>query len=136
MYQLDTVKSSRPLAGIMVLENPTHLYRHLLRNAHLFRDDHTRNYLSLYIRSRFDSNRYETDARQREKLKQGRHGLSLIKRANAGVRDPLLKLLRFSYGRIGPLRYALLKVCPSSSSSSPPPPRESTMFDSTNSAYD
>ncbi|KAI5779232.1 hypothetical protein EDC01DRAFT_755465 [Geopyxis carbonaria] len=91
------------------MKTPLHLYRHLIRHAHVLYDDLARAYISRYIRLRFESLREVKGYHQRKHLKEGRRGLSVLQRANSGVYPALTKILELTYGRTGRRRHELLK---------------------------
>lgn len=94
---------------MLASENPRHLYRHILRQTHILHDDIARAHIARIVRTRFET-RTLGDHQLRQRLKRGRNFLSLLQRANAGVRQPLEKVLKLGYGRIGPRWHELMKV--------------------------
>ncbi|KIW14114.1 hypothetical protein PV08_06895 [Exophiala spinifera] len=104
--------------------NPVHLYRSLLREAtylplpqcRTFVKDHItasfRRYLPKYANSDAPKSRSGnpiTFERQTKLLHRGRKFLSSLRRANEGYTAHVEKVLRMTYGRVGPRRYALLE---------------------------
>lgn len=91
--------------------DPIPLFRNLLRQASVLYDDLARNYMKRYITLRFKMNRTIVSGwRTTEQLKEGRRGLSLLIRANAGETKALLQILKMSYGRTGRRKHELLRV--------------------------
>ncbi|KAI9793253.1 MAG: hypothetical protein M1816_000674 [Peltula sp. TS41687] len=104
--------------------NPIHLLRALLRECTYLPDPASRPLLTRYILSRFHEyhppaatsasskpkkNKYPpSPARQTSILTSARRGLSQLKRANEGDTKPLLKVLLFTYGRLGKRRRELM----------------------------
>jgi hypothetical protein len=100
--------------------NPTHLYRSLLREASYLPLPQCRTFIKSHITTSF--RRYIPKyhegttrtgnpiffSRQIELLHRGRKFLAGLKRANEGYILQLEKILRMTYGRIGPRRYTLL----------------------------
>lgn len=86
-----------------------HLYRHLIRQTHIFHDDICRTHISRFLRKRFETPVVNVNQRA-HRLKRGIKFLSLLERANAGFYDPLLKVLKLGYGRLGPRWHGLMKV--------------------------
>lgn len=90
------------------------LLRHLLRQASVLYDDVARIYITRYIVQRFRVNLTADSWRRTKLLKEGRRGLSILIRANAGDPKPLTKIMEMSYGRTGRRKHELLEVCASS----------------------
>lgn len=91
--------------------DPIPLFRNLLRQASVLYDDVARTYMKRYIRLRFKMNRKTVSGwRTTEQLKQGRRGLSLLIRANAGETKALLQVLKMGYGQTGRRKHELLEV--------------------------
>lgn len=91
---------------------PIPLFRKLLRQASVLYDDVARNYMTRYIKLRFRQNRKVIDGwRATKLLKEGRRGLSVLIRANAGETKTLQNVLRMSYGHTGRRKHELLEVC-------------------------
>ncbi|KAK5218314.1 hypothetical protein LTR72_008915 [Exophiala xenobiotica] len=100
--------------------NPTHLYRSLLREAsylplpqcRTFIKSHIttsfRRYIPKYHKGTTRTGNPNPFSRQVELLHRGRKFLAGLKRANEGYILQLEKVLRMTYGRIGPRRYTLL----------------------------
>jgi hypothetical protein len=93
-----------------IMDNPIHLYRHLLRQAGVIYDDIVRGYIPGHIRRRFEANRNATDHRLTEQLREARAGHSLLERANNGYPRALMKVMEMGYGRRGYRRHELMKV--------------------------
>ncbi|KAI5839342.1 hypothetical protein DFP73DRAFT_562349 [Morchella snyderi] len=85
------------------------LLRHLLRQASVLYDDVARIYITRYILQRFRVNLTADSWRRTKLLKEGRRGLSVLIRANAGDPKPLTKILKMSYGRTGRRKHELLE---------------------------
>ncbi|KAK8159582.1 hypothetical protein IWX90DRAFT_440795 [Phyllosticta citrichinensis] len=98
------------------------LLRALLREATYLPDPAARQFVRRHVLSSFDDYRIkptkpdsELDSlkfspeRIREKFRQARKGLSLLRRANEGELRPLERILSWTYGRHGPYRYELLR---------------------------
>ncbi|KAK7539525.1 uncharacterized protein J3D65DRAFT_550507 [Phyllosticta citribraziliensis] len=98
------------------------LLRALLREATYLPDPAARQFVRRHVLSAFDDYRIkptkpdsELDSlnfspeRIREKFRQARKGLSLLRRANEGELRPLERILSWTYGRHGPYRYELLR---------------------------
>ncbi|KAL6248093.1 hypothetical protein RBB50_005441 [Rhinocladiella similis] len=103
--------------------NPTHLYRSLLREATYLPLPQCRTFIKNHITTSFRrylpkyhnqepksrSGNPITFERQTKLLHRGRKFLSSLRRANEGYTAHVEKVLRMTYGRIGPRRYALLE---------------------------
>ncbi|KAI1612817.1 hypothetical protein EDD36DRAFT_246108 [Exophiala viscosa] len=112
--------------------NPSHLYRALLREATYLPLPQCRSTTKSYITTSFRrwTPKYTTPKtntgndidflKHVQLLSRGRKFLSTLKRANEGYTTPLEKVLRMTYGRIGPRRYTLLNKF---TYPPPPPPR-------------
>ncbi|RPB10612.1 hypothetical protein P167DRAFT_525646 [Morchella conica CCBAS932] len=85
------------------------LLRHLLRQASVLYDDVARIYITRYIVQRFRVNLTADSWRRTKLLKEGRRGLSILIRANAGDPKPLTKIMEMSYGRTGRRKHELLE---------------------------
>jgi len=100
--------------------NPTHLYRSLLREASYLPLPQCRTFIKSYITTSFrryipkyDKPTTRTGnpisfSRQIAQLHRGRKFLTSLKRANEGYIIHVEKILRMTYGRIGPRKFTLL----------------------------
>lgn len=97
-----------------------HLLRALLRECTYLPDAFARQWMSQYILSRFRSYTFKAwqneqqsidgfEKRLKAKELEARKGLSQLKRANAGERKCLLKVLLMAYGRVGKRRHELMR---------------------------
>lgn len=90
---------------------PIPLFRKLLRQASVLYDDVARTYMTRFIKQRFHLNRRVVNGwRATKLLKEGRRGLSVLIRANAGETKALHSVLRMSYGQTGRRKHELLEV--------------------------
>ncbi|KAJ9630371.1 hypothetical protein H2204_008436 [Knufia peltigerae] len=106
--------------------NPIHLYRSLLREATYLPLPQCRTFIKSHITTSFrrylpkySQNNHEepksrsgnslTFDRRTKLLHRGRKFLSSLRRANEGYTAHVEKVMRMTYGRIGPRRYALLE---------------------------
>ncbi|KAL1386357.1 hypothetical protein HDK64DRAFT_275212 [Phyllosticta capitalensis] len=98
------------------------LLRALLREATYLPDPAARQFVRRHVLSAFDNYRVDpatpdskldnlkfSAGRIREKFRQARKGLGQLRRANEGEIRPLERILSWTYGRRGPLRYELLR---------------------------
>ena len=102
--------------------NPRHLYRSILREISYHFDDLTRALLPKYIRDSFDRSTEILSSLQekndeilhRDRLlsyhKLGRRTHSLLIRANAGEQKAAIRVLKYTYGRIGRRSRELMEV--------------------------
>lgn len=89
------------------------LLRQILREATYLPDAQARKYIAAHALSRWrDSDpsklKFQATERRAELFKNARTSLSILRRANNGERDPLLKVLHLTYGRTGKRRHQLL----------------------------
>jgi len=104
-------KYKLPKANRGILDDPLWIYRHLIRQAHALYDDVARTWFTSHIRRRFEENRNAPPSKRTVQLvREARHGVKMLARANAGVTKSLTKVLESAYGRIGKRRHDLLKV--------------------------
>ncbi|KIX04095.1 uncharacterized protein Z518_07648 [Rhinocladiella mackenziei CBS 650.93] len=112
--------------------NPLHLYRALLRECTYLALPRCRTFMKNYVLHSFrrylpkykPAGRTRTGreigfGRELRLLHSGRKFLSMLRRANEGHTGPLERVLRMTYGRMGPRRYWLLESFVASESSSP-----------------
>lgn len=106
--------------------NPIHIYRALLRECTYLPLPQCRSSIKSYVTTSFrrwmpkynvprtNTGREIDFSKQVHLLRRGRKFLSTLQRANEGYTAPLEKVLRMTYGRIGPRRYTLLNkfTCP------------------------
>ena len=86
------------------------ILRSLFREATYLPDKAARDWVARQIRKRSRFNESERDATKiASLLRDAKKQYSLLKRANLGARQPLLKILRHTYGRVGTRRYVLLE---------------------------
>lgn len=86
------------------------ILRSLFREATYLPDRAARCWVARQIRKRSHHNASERDATKiASLLRDAKKQYSLLKRANLGARQPLLKILRHTYGRVGARRYVLLE---------------------------
>ncbi|KAJ9619196.1 hypothetical protein H2203_008525 [Taxawa tesnikishii (nom. ined.)] len=97
------------------LDEARHLLRAILREITYLPDDQARIYLRGHALSRFRDYRDGAKSldllreRRTEKVKEARKALSHLRRANAGVSKPLMKVLLAAYGRTGKRRHELMR---------------------------
>ena len=100
----------------VLLTNPLHLYRALLRESHYLPDSQARAYLHEYVTHSYrkhlpqDHRRRKAIPlrRQTALLHRGRKILSVLRRANDGYIRPLQNILCLTYGRKGKRRRLLM----------------------------
>ncbi|KAF8249928.1 hypothetical protein K440DRAFT_659911 [Wilcoxina mikolae CBS 423.85] len=99
-----------PKANRGITDDPLWLYRHLIRQARALYDDVARTWYTGHIRRRFEENhRLPSSQRTVQLIREARHGVTQLAKANAGVTKSLTKVLESGYGRIGKRRHDLLK---------------------------
>ncbi|KAJ1669988.1 hypothetical protein EV182_008479, partial [Spiromyces aspiralis] len=70
------------------------IYRSILKESRQFFDPNVRQFINVYARMRFEQwRRLDHDGKKLRKLHTARKYLSLLRRANAGIRKPILKVL-------------------------------------------
>lgn len=103
-----------------IIDNAIHLYRALLRECTYLPDPAARLALSRHISSRFREHHPPPPGRSQgyrplppkrrvQAIAKARRAFSLLFRANIGERPSLLKVLRFTYGRLGRPRRELVR---------------------------
>jgi len=90
--------------------NPIVIYRHLIRQVGVIHDDVSRNFLKRHVRERFEEGRLDVDKRLTQHLREARHAVTFLKKANLGYPKPLTKVLELGWGRRGKRRHELLTV--------------------------
>ncbi|KIW08705.1 uncharacterized protein PV09_00652 [Verruconis gallopava] len=110
------------------VESSIHLFRALLRECTYLPDPASQVYFKQYIKHRFKNaarrgnpllrravygdEAFAKDAKVKleQALRKGYKGLSQLIRANEGEIKPLMRILRYTYGRDGPRRYEMLRT--------------------------
>ncbi|KAK3699717.1 hypothetical protein LTR37_016322 [Vermiconidia calcicola] len=97
-----------------------HLLRAILRECTYLPDPSARQWVSQHVISRFRTYSFkvwkhrkdegsEFNDRLQRKLKEAKHALSRLRRANEGERNCLLRALLMTYGRVGKRRHELMR---------------------------
>ncbi|KAJ1759326.1 hypothetical protein LPJ58_002325 [Coemansia sp. RSA 1591] len=87
------------------------VYRGILKNARMFFDDTTREFIQTYAKQKFRTNLHDSDVgRARKKLTQSTTALHLLERANKGVFTDVISVLEYGYGRKGPRKPIMLEA--------------------------
>ncbi|RIA97092.1 hypothetical protein C1645_684542, partial [Glomus cerebriforme] len=86
------------------------LYKQILKESSKFFDDNAKKFLKERARTRFKEYKNETiEKRIMMKWADARKALNQLKRANAFDVKAVMRVLKLTYGRIGPKRHELLK---------------------------
>lgn len=96
-----------------------HLFRSILREASYLPDPASRKYFQVYYTTRFrdycprnggtKQHNPREIKRNTRNLREARHELRMLQKANAGIDSALTKVLDLTYGRRGKRKYELLK---------------------------
>ncbi|KAK3714299.1 hypothetical protein LTR37_007885 [Vermiconidia calcicola] len=97
-----------------------HLLRAILRECTYLPDSSARQWISQHVIQRFRTYSFKVwkhrkgegsglDERLQRKLKEAKHALAQLRRANEGERNCLLKALLTTYGRVGKRRHELMR---------------------------
>ncbi|KAJ2663899.1 hypothetical protein IW148_002225 [Coemansia sp. RSA 1199] len=87
------------------------VYRGILKNARMFFDDTTREFIQTYAKLKFRTNLHDSDTeRARKKLTQATTTLHLLERANKGLFKDVISVLEYGYGRKGPRKLIMLEA--------------------------